>query len=135
MKESKARPKWLRENESLDRRLIRAMSEKNLAGLMKCFVDSPELSVVLWGTEMHGPDELRQAVESLFNRCETLKLTIDRVNRFASGGVVMAVGRATYTMQKNGGIEVVGEVWTDVRKQVKGRWVYLLDHAEVLPGT
>ena len=134
MKASKATPKWLNDNEALDRRMVSAMSRKDVAGVLSCFVDSPQLNVVLWGTEMHGPDELRQALESLFSRCDTLKLTIDRVSRILSGNVVMAVGRATYTMNGNGSTTVVGEVWTDVRRRVNGRWVYVLDHAEVLPG-
>ena len=134
MRGSRAKPKWLRENEALDRRMMSAFSRKDLAGVLNCFADSPDLIVVLWGTEMHGPEELRQALESLFTRYSTLELTIDRIERILSGGVVMAIGRATCTMGSNGSTNVVGEVWTDVRRRVNGRWVYIIDHSEMLPG-
>lgn len=134
MRGSRAKPKWLRENEALDRRMVSAFSKKDLAGVLSCFADSPDLIVVLWGTEMHGPGELGQALESLFSRCTAVKLTIDRISRILSGGVVMAIGRATCMMASNGSTDVVGEVWTDVRRRVNGRWVYIIDHSELLPG-
>lgn len=134
MRGSRAKPKWLRENEALDRRMVSAFSKKDLAGVLSCFADSPDLIVVLWGTEMHGPGELGQALESLFSRCTAVKLTIDRISRILSGGVVMAIGRATCMMASNGNTDVVGEVWTDVRRRVNGRWVYIIDHSELLPG-
>jgi hypothetical protein len=35
-----------------------------------------------------------------------------------------------------GGIpNTIREVWTDVRGKVNGKWVYMLNHAEILPGT
>ena len=129
------KPDWLRANEELDARLVDAMCSKNLEGVVSCFADTSDLIVVIWGTEMHGPSEFRQAVESIFSQCEFLKFAIERIHRVQCGDVVMAVGHATYTMHANGHVSSVREVWTDVRCQLRGRWVYVLDHAEMLPGS
>lgn len=135
MKQESKMQDWLTENEELDARLTAAMSQKSVAAVMKCFVDSPNLMAVLWGTEMHGPAELRQAVESLFSQCDALQLSIDRIDRTLVDGLVIAVGHCTYTMVKGGRVSTIKEVWTDVRCRVGGEWLYVLDHAEILPGT
>lgn len=121
-------------NEELDTRMVEAMSRKDLSGVMSCFHDGPELLAVLWGTEMHGAAEVRQAVESFFSCCDTLKLSLDRIERVRSGDVVFAVGHATWTITNKGNVRTLCEVWTDARRRVGGNWVYLLDHAEIIPG-
>ena len=128
-------PRWLRENEELDARLVSAISHMDIDGLMSCSTDSPDLIAVLWGTEMHGAAELREAAESVFSQCDSLTMTIDRVSRIRNGSNVVAVGKATYMMIRNGVPCTVREVWTDVRRKRNGKWVYMLGHAEVLPGT
>ena len=135
MKQQSHMQDWLHENEELDARLVAGMSGKSVADVMNCFVDSPDLMAVLWGTEMHGPAELRQAVESLFTQCDTLQLSIDRISRTLVDGVVIAVGHCTYAMVKRGQVRTIKEVWTDVRCRVDGKWLYVLDYAEILPGT
>jgi ketosteroid isomerase-like protein len=135
MKRKSTKPKWLQANEELDSRMVAAMSQKDVDGVMSCFSDSPEVIAVLWGTEMRGPGELRQAVESLFCEYDSIKLSIDRISRIQTGDTVLAVGQATYTMRKGNSLSTLREVWTDVRREVRGKWVYMLDHAEVLLGT
>jgi len=135
MKRTSTKPKWLQANEELDSRLLSAMSNKDVDGVMSCFADSPELVAVLWGTEMRGPAELRQAVESLFRQYDSVKLSIDRITRIRNGATVLAVGQATYTMRKGKDVSTLREVWTDLRRNVRGNWSYVLNHAEVLPGT
>ena len=125
---------WFVANEELDGRMVNAICGKDLAGLMSCFHQGPELVAVLWGTEMHGTAEIRQAIESLFSRYEALKLSLDRVERVHSGDFVLAVGHATWTLTAEGKVTTLCEVWTDVRRLVDGNWVYLLNHAEILPG-
>jgi ketosteroid isomerase-like protein len=126
---------WDQENRNLDARLVSAIGSKDVEGVMSCFTNSPDLIAVLWGTEMHGPAELRQAIESMFNQCDALQLTIDRVSRVCCGDTVFAVGQATYVIVRAGVSNTIREVWTDVRRKVDGKWSYVLDHAEVLPGT
>jgi hypothetical protein len=135
MRRQEETARWLLENEELDSRMVSAMSHKDIEGVMTCFADSPDLIAVLWGTEMHGATELRQAVESIFCRSDSLKLTIDRICRIRSGDMVLAVGQATWQMKRGDVVSAVREVWTDVRCRVNGKWVYKLDHTEVLPGT
>ena len=128
------REPWFVANEELDARMVEAMSGKDLSGVMSCFYRGPDLLAVRWGTEMHGTAEIRQAVESLFNCCDTLKLSLDRIERVRSGDVVLAVGHATWTITTQGSVRTFCEVWTDVRRRVDGNWVYLLGHAEIIPG-
>ncbi len=125
---------WVTANEELDRRFLAAMANKDVQGAMSCFLDGPDLVAVLWGKEFRGPEELRQAIVGLFNEYDEIALAIDRVREFPSGDTVLAVGQATYTFKKGPQVTKLTEIWTDVRRQVNGRWVYVLDHAEALPG-
>jgi ketosteroid isomerase-like protein len=124
---------WEAANNELDEHLVAAMANKDVEGLMSCFVDSPDLIAVIWGKELRGSDQMRQAVIGLFSEYDAISLRIDRISKVRSGEVVFAVGEATYTFRKGGDETQVREIWTDVRKKVNGRWVDVLDHAEVLP--
>ena len=124
---------WEAGNYELDRRFLAAMSSKDVDGAMSCFLNSSDLTVILWGTEMRGPDQVRAAITNLFSSYEDVKLEIDQVTEFPSGDAVLAVGQATYKLTKQSDTTKIREVWTDVRRKVNGRWVYVLDHAEVLP--
>ena len=55
------------------------------------------------------------------------------VTELPCGDAVIAVGQATYTLSKGHVVTSIIEVWTDVRRKINGNWVYVLDHAEVLP--
>jgi hypothetical protein len=48
--------------------------------------------------------------------------------------MIMAVGTATYDLKPVGapGVQIV-ERWTDLEKKIDGRWVYVLDHATMVP--
>jgi ketosteroid isomerase-like protein len=109
------------------------MARKNVDAAMSCFLDSADLAVVLWGNEMRGPEPVRAAITRLFGEYDEVRLEIDRVTEFPAGDAVMAIGQATYSLTKGGKVKVMTEVWTDVRRKVNGRWVYVLDHAELLP--
>jgi ketosteroid isomerase-like protein len=123
---------WEIANNDLDRRFLSAMSRKDVAGAMSCFIDGPDLVAVLWGKEFRGPQQLPEAISSLFNEYDEIVLTIDRVRKFRAGDSVLAVGQATYTLKKAGVVSRLTEIWTDVRREVNGRWVYVMDHAEAL---
>jgi hypothetical protein len=44
------------------------------------------------------------------------------------------VGTATYQIRpKEGPPQEIRERWTDLRRKIDGRWVYVLDHAHALP--
>lgn len=124
---------WETANSDLDRRFLTAMSNKDIDGAMTCFIDSPDLVAVLWGKELRGPQQLREAIATLFKEYDEVALAIDRVREFRSGASVLAVGQATYTLKKAGEVSRLTEIWTDVRSQVNGHWVYVMDHAEALP--
>ena len=62
-----------------------------------------------------------------------LQLEIDEVTHLRSGDCVFAVGTAIYRLQPpDGPPQQFTERWTDVRQQIDGRWVYVLDHAHAL---
>ena len=124
-------PNWDVDNYNLDRRFLAAIQRKDVDGAMSCFLDSSDLVVVLGGTEMRGPAQLRAAITKLFDDYEEIGLSIERVTEMPSGDAVIAVGQATCTVTKSGQTARIAEVWTDVRRKVNGRWVYVLDHAEI----
>ena len=124
---------WEGANYALDRSFLAAMSSKDVDRALSCFLDSSDLVVVLWGKKMRGPEQFRGAITKLFDSYDEIRLDIDRVTQLPSGDAVIAVGQATYSLKKAGKTTKVTEVWTDVRRKVNGRWVYVLDHAEVLP--
>lgn len=124
---------WEVANQDLDSRFVAAMSAKNIDRAMSCFIDSPDLVAVLWGKELRGPAQVREAISSLFAAYDEIKLSVDRVREFRSGDSVLAVGQATYTLRKAVEVTQLTEIWTDVRREVNGHWVYVMDHAEALP--
>jgi ketosteroid isomerase-like protein len=123
---------WEAANYQLDCRFLDAMAKKDVDAAMSCFLDSSDLAVVLWGTEMRGPEPVREAITRLFGEYDKVKLEIDKVTEFPAGDCVIAVGQARYSLTKSDEVKCLREVWTDVRRKLNGRWVYVLDHAELL---
>jgi hypothetical protein len=61
-------------------------------------------------------------------------LEIDEVTHIPLGDGAAAVGTANYQLQgADGSTQRIVERWTDVRRKVDGRWIYVLDHAHALP--
>jgi ketosteroid isomerase-like protein len=111
------------------------MSRKDLDGVMRCLWKDPNLVVVLWdATVYRGWDAIRAAAQQLFDTFPIVRLSIDEVSHVPVGDGVVAVGTATYDLQtKDGSVVRIVERWTDLRRQIDGRWVYVLDHAHELP--
>lgn len=117
-------------NARLDSRFCEAMSNKDVEGAMSCFLDSPDLVIVLYGEVLRGPSALRHFLTELFSRMKTVRLQIHEVSHWSLGETVFAVGTATYEMEGPSGTRSkLQECWTDARQKVAGRWVYVLDHA------
>jgi ketosteroid isomerase-like protein len=125
----------LRAQNELDRRFCDAMSRKDIKAVMDCLWNSPDLIVVLFdATVYRGSDNVRKAVEKLFRDFESVRLEIDEVTHLPLGDGVAAVGTATYRLKAaDGSPQQIVERWTDLRRKVGGRWVYVLDHAHALP--
>jgi ketosteroid isomerase-like protein len=125
---------YLLATKDLDQVFIGGMSRMDIDQVMSCFWNSPDLILVDYdGTVFHGFDNVRGAIEEMFGQCESLSLAIDEVSHVCQGESVFAVGTATYEMKTNEGIsQKITERWTDVRRKVDGRWVYVLDHAHAL---
>ena len=125
----------LQAQRELDEAFCSAMSRKDLDGVMRCLWEDPNLVVVLWdATVYRGWDAIRAAAQQLFDTFPVVRLGIDEVSHVPVGDGVVAVGTATYNLQaKDGAVVRIVERWTDLRRQVNGRWVYVLDHAHELP--
>jgi ketosteroid isomerase-like protein len=125
----------LQAQKELDQAFCSAMSRKDLDGVMRCLWNDPNLVVVLWdATVYRGSDAIRAAAQQLFDTFPVVRLGIDEVSHVPVGDGVVAVGTATYNLQaKDGSAVRIVERWTDLRRKVEGRWVYVLDHAHELP--
>jgi ketosteroid isomerase-like protein len=121
-------------NARLDSRFCDAMSSRDADGAMDCFLDSPDLVVVLYGRVLRGPAAVRRFLTELFSNVKAVHLEINEVTRWSFGETVFAVGTATYDMESpDGATSRLKECWTDARQKVAGRWVYVLDHATQIP--
>lgn len=117
-------------NGRLDSRFVEAMSNKDVESAMACFLDSPDLVVVLYGNVLRGPGALRQFLTEMFSRMRTVHLEINEVTHWSLGATTFAAGTATYEFEAlDGAKSTLKECWTDARQKVGGRWVYVLDHA------
>jgi ketosteroid isomerase-like protein len=110
------------------------MSSKDLDAAMACFWNSPDLIVVVFGNTQRGYDSVRAGVGQMFAQNESVKLVINEISYVPMGDMIMAVGTATYDLKPVGapGVQIV-ERWTDLEKKIDGRWVYVLDHATMVP--
>ena len=125
---------FLLATKDLDQRFTGGMSRMDIEQVMSCFWNSPDSILVVYdGTVFHGFDAIRKSVEQMFAECAALSLAIDEVKHIRQGDSVFAVGTATYEMTtKDGTSQKITERWTDVRRKVNGRWVYVMDHAHGL---
>jgi uncharacterized protein (TIGR02246 family) len=125
----------LAEQLEFEQRLVEAMRNKDLEGIMSCFYDSPDLIVVGWdGNVQHGADEVRGIMQQWFADAEAIDLEINEITRVPAGDDVIAAGIATYHIHPTEGPPTqLREVWTDLRRKIDGRWVCVLDHVQVLP--
>jgi ketosteroid isomerase-like protein len=117
-------------NRRLHDRFVEAMNGKDVECVMACFLDSPDLMVVLYGNVLRGPAALRRFLTETFIRIRTVHLEIDEVTQWRLGDTVFAVGTATYLFEAlDGARTTVKERWTDARQKAVGKWVYVLDQA------
>jgi ketosteroid isomerase-like protein len=121
-------------NARLDCRFTEAMNSKDVDGALACFMDTPDLVVVLYGNVLRGPTALRQFLTGMFSSMRTVHGEINEIKHWSLGDTVFAVGTATYEFEDlNGAKSTLKERWTDARQKVAGRWVYVLDHATQIP--
>ena len=125
----------LKSQRELNDAFCSAMTRKDLDGVMRCLWHDPNLVVVLFdATVYRGWDAVRDAVQQLFDTFSKVRLEIDEVSHVPVGDGIVAVGTATYSLQAADGSAVrIVERWTDLRRKVDGRWIYVLDHAHALP--
>ena len=127
-------PDELEEARELDQRLCNAMGRKDLDAVMGCFWNSPDLVAVIGGAVQKGPQAVRGGIKQIFDQNESVKLDVDEVTYLRSGDGIIAVGTATFDLTPaNGQRHLMVERWSDLRRKIDGRWVYVLDHTTVVP--
>ncbi len=124
----------LAEAKELDRRLCEAMSRKDLDAAMACFWHSPDLVAVIGGVVQKGPLAVRSGIKKIFDQNQSVRLEINEVTYLQSGDGVIGVGTATFDLTPTDGQpHLMVERWSDLRRKIDGRWVYVLDHTTVVP--
>ncbi len=124
----------LTEAKDLDWRLSEAMSRKDLDASMACFWNDPNLVVVLGGNVHRGPDAVRAALKELFDQNESIRVEVNEITHIPSSDGVIGVGTATFELKPAGSPpKLMVERWSDLRKKIDGRWVFVLDHTTILP--
>ncbi len=124
----------LAESKDLDRRFCEALGRKDLDAAMACFWDSPDVVVLIAGNVQRGPAAVRKGIRELFAQNESLRVEISEITYLRSGDGVIGVGTATFNLKPvNGKPEIMVERWSDLRRKIDGRWVYVLDHATIMP--
>ncbi len=117
------------EARALDQKLCEAISRKDLDAVMACFWNSPDLVVVIMGQIQRGPDAVREGIRQMFEQNTSVRLEVNDVAYVPSGDGVIAVGTATFDLHAvNGARRLLVERWSDLRRKIDGRWVYVLDH-------
>ncbi|MCK4542524.1 MAG: nuclear transport factor 2 family protein [Spirochaetales bacterium] len=124
----------LSEAKDLDRRFTEALRRKDLDAAMACFWNDPDLVVVLNGKVHRGPDAVRASIKEMFDQNESIRVEVDEVTHLPSGDGVIGVGTATFDLKPSGSSsQLMVERWSDLRRKIDGRWVYVHDHTTVLP--
>jgi uncharacterized protein (TIGR02246 family) len=124
----------LAESKELDRRFCEALGRKDLDAAMACFWDDPDVVVVIAGNVQKGPAAVRNGIKQLFDQNESLRVEVSEITYLRSGDGIIGVGTATFDLKPvNGKPQLMVERWSDLRRKIDGRWVYVLDHATVVP--
>jgi ketosteroid isomerase-like protein len=124
----------LAENMALDARFGQAIENKDIDGVMACFANTPDVQAVLYGTVLRGPAAIRQYMLGQFAFPGTMRGEIIEIRYTRVGDLVLAVGTVVLTFTPTVGTSfTMTEVWSDVRQKIAGKWVYLLDHAAMVP--
>jgi ketosteroid isomerase-like protein len=116
----------------LDVRFADAVCRKDLDAVMACFWNSPDLVVVELGRVERGPEIVRAGFASMFSSSISVTLTIDDAAYVPAGDEIITYGTATFIYAAGGGTsEEIRERWTDLKRKIDGRWVYVLDHTAI----
>ena len=124
----------LDEAKDLDQRFAEALRSNDLDAVMACFWDDPGLHVVVNGEVCRGSEAVRAVFKQMLNQHESVTLTVEDVSYVRTGEGVIGVGTAIFDMKPPGAPgALLVERWSDLRRKVGGRWVYVLEHATFLP--
>jgi ketosteroid isomerase-like protein len=119
----------LAQAKELDRKFTEAMSRKDLDAAMDCFLNGQDLVVMLDGHVYRGHDAVRAAFKEVFDQNESVRLEVNEITHVPSGDAVIGIGTATYELKQAGRPpRLMVERWSDLRRKIDGRWVYVLDH-------
>jgi uncharacterized protein (TIGR02246 family) len=123
-------PGEVAEAKELDRRFLDALNRKDLDAAMACFWNHPDVIFVAFGKVLRGIEAIRQFTAELFAQNVSLKVEAKEVTYLPTGDAVIGAGTAVFHLQPTKGPRrLMVECWSDLRRKIDGRWVYVLDHA------
>ena len=123
-------PSEVAEAVELDRRFIDAMNRKDLEAAVACFWDHPDVVLVAFGKVLRGIEAVRRYTAELFAQNESIRIETKNVTYRQAGDGVVGAGTAVFHLQTPAGSpRLMIECWSDLRRKIDGRWVYVLDHA------
>jgi len=124
----------LEEAREIEQRFCDALASKDLEALNACFWDDPEVVLVFNGEVHRGPDAVSALNKAVFDQHESIKVEINDISLVPAGDGFMAVGTATLELTPlEGPPRLLVERWSDLRRKVDGRWVYVHSHSTHLP--
>jgi hypothetical protein len=89
---------------------------------------------MLNGTIFRGPEAARSAIQVMFDQNESINVEVTDITHLPSGDGMVGVGTATYALKPmEGPRRLLVERWSDLRRKIDGKWVYVLDHTTHLP--
>jgi uncharacterized protein (TIGR02246 family) len=123
-------PEEVAEAKELDQRFMDAFNRKDLEAALACFWDHPDVLIVFFGKLLRGTEAVRRHLRELFTQNVSLKVEAKEVTYLPSGDAVIGIGTAVFHLQPmDGPRRLMIECWSDLRRKINGRWVYVLDHA------
>jgi len=86
------------------------------------------------GEVLRGPDAVRASLKELIEQNESIRFEANEVAHIPAGDGLIGIGTATSDLKPAvGSPQLIVERWSDLRRKIDGRWVYVLNHVTVLP--
>jgi ketosteroid isomerase-like protein len=131
---AKGHETWVTENQALDARYLKAISDGDIDTIMTCWSKNPNAAIVTGGKVIYGSTAIRAYYAATAIPDSSSTASNMTVRYWRDGDMVFAAGSVTITVKLPDKTEISFlDVWSDVRHKERGKWVYILDHVEFLP--
>jgi ketosteroid isomerase-like protein len=118
----------------LDQRFLDAFNSQDIDAMMATYMNSPDLVSFPPGGQMmlKGWNAVKETMAADFKNMKGVKLTFIDSHYEVAGNSVITWGlwRMTMPLPDGATMDLAGR-YTDVKKEVNGKWVFTMDHASV----